>query len=185
MRWDILATIGLSVATAMLAINLDSAPAGAAEVEPVRLIFDTDICGDCDDAGAGHDQPLSRAGLGRGRHDQRRPRAGGPVRSTRSTPSTAAASSIGVVGQGGVVGRSRSSAGRGAGRRRRGSATRTTCPRASGPGRGGRALADAGGPGRQLGGRSPRSASRRTWPGCSTRRPDEHSPMTGPGAGEA
>ncbi len=49
LRWDILPTIVLSVATALLAINLDASPAQAADVEPVRLIFDTDICGDCDD----------------------------------------------------------------------------------------------------------------------------------------
>ncbi len=43
--------IVLSVATALLAINLEAPPARAADAkaEPVRLIFDTDICGDCDD----------------------------------------------------------------------------------------------------------------------------------------
>ncbi len=49
MRWDLLATLVLPVATAMLAIDLDAPSARADAVEPVRLIFDTDICGDCDD----------------------------------------------------------------------------------------------------------------------------------------
>ena len=49
MRWDILPTIILSAATVLLAMTLDASPARAADTEPVRLIFDTDICGDCDD----------------------------------------------------------------------------------------------------------------------------------------
>ncbi len=51
MRWDILLTIILPVATVMMMIDLGSSPARAADggTEPVRLIFDTDICGDCDD----------------------------------------------------------------------------------------------------------------------------------------
>ncbi len=51
MRWHLLPTIVLSIATALLAIELASTPARAADTrsEPVRLIFDTDICGDCDD----------------------------------------------------------------------------------------------------------------------------------------
>jgi purine nucleosidase len=49
MRWDILPTILASCAAALMAIGLEPSPARAADAEPVRLIFDTDICGDCDD----------------------------------------------------------------------------------------------------------------------------------------
>ncbi len=51
MQWHLLPTIVLSIATALLAIERASTPARAADTksEPVRLIFDTDICGDCDD----------------------------------------------------------------------------------------------------------------------------------------
>lgn len=48
MHWGILPT-AVAVAALTLAMSLDSTSARAAEVEPVRLIFDTDICGDCDD----------------------------------------------------------------------------------------------------------------------------------------
>jgi hypothetical protein len=49
MRWDILPATLLPIAT-LLAIALHAAPIRAADdAEPVRLIFDTDICGDCDD----------------------------------------------------------------------------------------------------------------------------------------
>jgi purine nucleosidase len=41
--------MAVAVAAFTLAVGLDSTPSRAAEVEPVRLIFDTDICGDCDD----------------------------------------------------------------------------------------------------------------------------------------
>jgi len=46
MRWEILLVAATSVALA-LALGLHASPVRAAE--PVRLIFDTDICGDCDD----------------------------------------------------------------------------------------------------------------------------------------
>jgi purine nucleosidase len=52
MRWKIPPTIILPIATAFLSTGLDSGSARAVEppqVEPIRLIFDTDICGDCDD----------------------------------------------------------------------------------------------------------------------------------------
>jgi hypothetical protein len=49
MRWDLLPMMGLPVATVLLAMGLNPSPVRAAGVEPVRLIFDTDICGDCDD----------------------------------------------------------------------------------------------------------------------------------------
>ena len=39
----------VAVAALALAMGLDATPSRAAEAEPVRLIFDTDICGDCDD----------------------------------------------------------------------------------------------------------------------------------------
>jgi hypothetical protein len=52
MRWDLFPAIVLPVA-ALLSIGLNAAPTRAAdtvtEAGPVRLIFDTDICGDCDD----------------------------------------------------------------------------------------------------------------------------------------
>jgi purine nucleosidase len=49
MRWDILPTILASCAAALMAIGLEPSPARADDAEPMRLIFDTDICGDCDD----------------------------------------------------------------------------------------------------------------------------------------
>ena len=51
MRCHLLPIIVLSIATALMAIELASTSALAADTrsEPVRLIFDTDICGDCDD----------------------------------------------------------------------------------------------------------------------------------------
>jgi purine nucleosidase len=48
MHWGIL-PITVAAVALTLAMGLDSNPSRAAEVEPVRLIFDTDICGDCDD----------------------------------------------------------------------------------------------------------------------------------------
>lgn len=48
MNWGILPT-AVAVAALALTIGLDATPAEAAGREPVRLIFDTDICGDCDD----------------------------------------------------------------------------------------------------------------------------------------
>src|SRR5262245_58778582 len=38
-----------AVAVLVLTLGLNPTPAEAADREPVRLIFDTDICGDCDD----------------------------------------------------------------------------------------------------------------------------------------
>jgi purine nucleosidase len=48
MHWG---TLPLAVAVAALALtmNLEATSSWAAEAEPVPLIFDTDICGDCDD----------------------------------------------------------------------------------------------------------------------------------------
>ena len=48
MHWGIL-PMAVAVAAFTLAMGPDSTPSRAAEAEPVRLIFDTDICGDCDD----------------------------------------------------------------------------------------------------------------------------------------
>ena len=48
MHWGLLPT-AIAVAAVTLTTGLDATPAGAADREPVRLIFDTDICGDCDD----------------------------------------------------------------------------------------------------------------------------------------
>ncbi len=48
MHWGIL-PIAVAASALTLAMGLDSNPSRAAEVEPVPLIFDTDICGDCDD----------------------------------------------------------------------------------------------------------------------------------------
>jgi hypothetical protein len=47
-HWGIL-TFLVAAATLALAMGPVSSPAEAADPEPVRLIFDTDICGDCDD----------------------------------------------------------------------------------------------------------------------------------------
>jgi hypothetical protein len=49
MRWGILSLMVAAAATYSLAMGLTGSPVRADEVEPVRLIFDTDICGDCDD----------------------------------------------------------------------------------------------------------------------------------------
>jgi purine nucleosidase len=48
MHWGILPMV-VAVTALTLAIGPNATPALAAEPEPVRLIFDTDICGDCDD----------------------------------------------------------------------------------------------------------------------------------------
>ena len=48
MHWGILPT-AVAVAALALTMGLNAASSPAAEAEPVRLIFDTDICGDCDD----------------------------------------------------------------------------------------------------------------------------------------
>ncbi len=48
MHWGIL-PMATAVAALAFAMDLDARPAVAADREPVRLIFDTDICGDCDD----------------------------------------------------------------------------------------------------------------------------------------
>ena len=48
MHWGILPT-AVAVAALALTMGPNATPSRAAEVEPVRLIFDTDICGDCDD----------------------------------------------------------------------------------------------------------------------------------------
>ena len=41
--------MAVAIAAFTLAMGLGTTPSVAAEVEPVPLIFDTDICGDCDD----------------------------------------------------------------------------------------------------------------------------------------
>src|SRR5262245_22923669 len=48
MHWEFLPFL-VAATTLILATSLSSAEAQAAGAEPVRLIFDTDICGDCDD----------------------------------------------------------------------------------------------------------------------------------------
>ncbi len=48
MHWGIL-PMAVTIAALPFATGLDATPALAADREPVRLIFDTDICGDCDD----------------------------------------------------------------------------------------------------------------------------------------
>jgi purine nucleosidase len=49
MHWGLLSFIVAAAATFSLAMGLSASSAKAADAEPVRLIFDTDICGDCDD----------------------------------------------------------------------------------------------------------------------------------------
>ena len=50
MQTHLLSTITVLFVSALVTIGLGASPArGADVVEPVRLIFDTDICGDCDD----------------------------------------------------------------------------------------------------------------------------------------
>jgi len=49
MRRGILPLVVASAATFTLTMDPHKSPVQAAEAEPVRLIFDTDICGDCDD----------------------------------------------------------------------------------------------------------------------------------------
>src|SRR5579885_1120954 len=48
MHWGI-RPLALAVATFGWIMGLSATPSLAADREPVRLIFDTDICGDCDD----------------------------------------------------------------------------------------------------------------------------------------
>jgi hypothetical protein len=48
MHWGIL-PLAVSVAAFTCLMSLNATPSLAADREPVRLIFDTDICGDCDD----------------------------------------------------------------------------------------------------------------------------------------
>src|SRR3954465_8442004 len=48
MHWGILPT-AVAVAALALILGLTATPSRAADREPVPLIFDTDICGDCDD----------------------------------------------------------------------------------------------------------------------------------------
>ncbi len=48
MHWGIL-PIAVTAAALTLAIGLNATPSLAADREPVPLIFDTDMCGDCDD----------------------------------------------------------------------------------------------------------------------------------------
>src|SRR3954465_10626761 len=48
MHWGILPT-AVAVAALALILGLTATPSRAADREPVGLIFDTDICGDCDD----------------------------------------------------------------------------------------------------------------------------------------
>ena len=48
MHWGFLSLI-VAATTLTLALSLGSSEAQAADTEPVRLIFDTDVCGDCDD----------------------------------------------------------------------------------------------------------------------------------------
>ncbi|MFI5459113.1 MAG: nucleoside hydrolase [Isosphaerales bacterium] len=49
MHWDILPLVVAFAATLTLTMDPHMSPVQAAGAEPVRLIFDTDICGDCDD----------------------------------------------------------------------------------------------------------------------------------------
>jgi hypothetical protein len=49
MQWGFLSFIVGTAAILTLVMGLNPAPAWAGDPEPVRLIFDTDICGDCDD----------------------------------------------------------------------------------------------------------------------------------------
>jgi purine nucleosidase len=105
MRWDILPMIVLPIAT-LLAIGLNAVPTRAADTEPVRLIFDTDICGDCDDVLAlGMIHALQSRGDCRllavtisADHEQ-----AAPFVDAVNTFYGRGAVPIGVVGQGGVV----------------------------------------------------------------------------------
>src|SRR5262249_30211242 len=48
MPWGVL-PMAVAVAAFTLIMSLNGTPSLAADRDPVRLIFDTDICGDCDD----------------------------------------------------------------------------------------------------------------------------------------
>lgn len=48
MHWGILPS-AVAVAVLAMAMGLNAAPVRASDREPVPLIFDTDVCGDCDD----------------------------------------------------------------------------------------------------------------------------------------
>ena len=105
MRWDMLPAIVLPIAT-LLMIGLNAAPTRGADSEPVRLIFDTDICGDCDDVLAlGMIHASDRAGECRllavtisVDHEQ-----AAPFVDAVNTFYGRGEIPIGVVGQGGVV----------------------------------------------------------------------------------
>ena len=108
MRWHLLPTIVLSIGLPCWRSNWPRPPARAADTksEPVRLIFDTDICGDCDDVlalGMIHSLESRGALPAAGRDDQRRPRLAAPFVDAVNTFYGRGDIPIGVVGQGGVV----------------------------------------------------------------------------------
>ena len=110
MRWDMLPAIVLPIAT-LLMIGPNAAPTRGADSEPVRLIFDTDICGDCDDVLA-----LGMIHAPRSRGECRLLAVTISVDHEQAAPFVDAVNTfygrgeipIGVVGQGGVVERARS-----------------------------------------------------------------------------
>jgi hypothetical protein len=100
----------VAVAALALIMALTATPSRAAEVEPVRLIFDTDICGDCDDVLA-----LGMIHALQSRGHCRLLAVTISVDNDRAAPFVDAVNTfygrgeipIGVVGQGGVVEKSR------------------------------------------------------------------------------
>ena len=147
--WAVLLMIGGPV-------GWESPQSTAAEAprEPVPLIFDTDICGDCDDVlalGMIHEPRISRRLQTPGRHDQRRSRSGCPLcrcgqyllrprgRSNRSRRQGRRRRKESIPVPGGRE------------RRRSLSLSSRLAFRAFGPERNGRAPQDPGGPARSLG----------------------------------
>ena len=182
MHWGIL-PMAVAVAAFTLAMGLDSTPSVAAEVEPVRLIFDTDICGDCDDVLA-----LGMIHALQSRGHCRLLAVTISVDNEQAAPFVDAVNTfygrgdipIGVVGQGGVVEKSaflslveeKDAAGR-----------LPISPRPAlgplGAGRDGGPPQGAGRPAGSFGRRSRRSGSPPTWRGCSTRPRTSISPLSG------
>ena len=163
MRW----IVAMSMMTASLAAGWTPA------AEPVGLIFDTDICGDCDDVLA-----LGMIHALQSRGACRLLAVTVSVDNDLAAPFVDAVNTfygrgdipIGVVGKGGVVEKSKYLAlveeKDGSGHFRY---PHTLLSGKDAPRRDAGPPPDPGGPARSGRSSSPRSASRRTWPGCWTR----------------
>ena len=172
MHWGILPT-AVAVAALSSAIILGATPSWAADGEPVPLIFDTDICGDCDDVLA-----LGMIHALQSRGHCRLLAVTISVNNEQAAPFVDAVNTfygrgdipIGVVGQGGVVEKSKYPlAGRGEGRGRPLPISPRPGLRPLGTQSPRRSSARPWPPSPIIRSSSPRSGSRPTWPGCSTR----------------